>query len=112
MAKALWGCQRGLETMPTYLALHKHRKEGAQSIKQLPKRLEQAKQLADSMDCDVEYYLTNGQFDAAVIVDAPDEQTAKQLALGVTAAGTVTTEFQRAFSELEIEELTKGIPEP
>ncbi|AEN05664.1 GYD family protein [halophilic archaeon DL31] len=98
--------------MPTYLALHKHRKEGAQTIKQLPERVEQAKQLANSMDCDVEFYLTNGQFDAAVIIDAPDEQTAKQLALAVNGTGTVTTEFQRAFHESEIEELTDGIPEP
>lgn len=98
--------------MPTYLALHEHRKEGAQTIKQLSERLEQAEQLADSMDCEFEYYLTNGRFDAAVIVDAPDETTAKQLALGVTASGTVTTEFQRAFDESEVEELTEGIPQP
>lgn len=97
--------------MPTYLALHKHRKEGAQTIKQLPERLEEAERLAQSMDCEFDYYLTNGRFDSAVIVDAPDEKTAKQLALGVTATGTVTTEFQRAFDEMEVEELTEGIPE-
>lgn len=98
--------------MPTYLALHNHRKEGAQTIKQLPERLEQATRLADSMDCEFDYYLTNGHYDSAVVVDAPDEKTAKQLALGVTSTGTVTTEFQRAFHESEIEELTEGIPEP
>ena len=98
--------------MPTYIALHEHRKEGAQSIKQLPERLERAKELARSMDCEVEYYLTNGQYDSAVVVDAPDERTAKQLALGVTSTGTVTTEFQRAFRESELGELVEGIPEP
>jgi uncharacterized protein with GYD domain len=98
--------------MPTYLALHKHRKEAAQTIKQLPEKLEHAKQLAHSMDCDVEYYLTNGQYDSAVIVTAPDEKTAKQLALGVTSEGTVTTEFQRAFHESEVGELVEEIPEP
>jgi uncharacterized protein with GYD domain len=97
--------------MPTYLALHKHRKDGAQEIKQLPERLEEATQLAHSMDCEVEYYLTNGHYDSAVLVDAPDERTAKQLALAVTSIGTVTTEFQRAFHESEIGELTEGIPE-
>lgn len=98
--------------MPTYLALHEHRKEGAQTIKQLPERLEQARELARSMDCEFEYYLTNGRYDSAVVVEAPDERTAKQLALGVTSSGTVTTEFQRAFPESEVEELTEGIPEP
>ncbi|NHN46321.1 GYD domain-containing protein [Halostella sp. JP-L12] len=97
--------------MPTYIAFHEHRKEGAQSIKQLPERLEQAKEIANSMDCDVEYYLTNGRYDSVVVVDAPDERTAKQLALGVTSAGTVSTEFQRAFRESEVEELTEGVPE-
>lgn len=98
--------------MPTYLALHKHNEEGAQSIKQLPERLDQATQLAHSMDCEIEYYLVNGRYDSAVVVDAPDEKTAKQLALGVTSSGTVTTEFQRAFHESEIGELVGGIPEP
>lgn len=98
--------------MSTYLALHKHNEEGAQSIKQLPKRLDQATQLAHSMDCEIEYYLVNGRYDSAVVVDAPDEKTAKQLALGVTSSGTVTTEFQRAFHESEIGELVEGIPEP
>ncbi len=98
--------------MPTYLALHKHTEEGAQTITQLPERLERATQLAHSMDCEVEYYLTNGQYDSAVVVDAPDERTAKQLALSVTSTGTVTTEFQRAFHESELEDLTAGIPEP
>ena len=97
--------------MPTYLALHTHTDDGARSIKQLPERLEQATQLAHSMDCEVEYYLVNGRYDSAVVVDAPDERTAKQLALRVTSTGTVTTEFQRAFHESEIGELAEGIPE-
>lgn len=98
--------------MPTYLALHKHNREGAQTITQLPERLERATQLAHSVDCDVEYYLTNGQYDSAVVIDAPDERTAKQLALSVTSSGTVTTEFQRAFHESEIGNLIDGLPKP
>lgn len=97
--------------MPTYLALHTHNKDGARMINQLPERLERATDLAHSMDCEIEYYLTNGRYDSAVIVDAPDEHTAKQLALGVTSAGTVTTEFQRAFRGPEVDRLVEGIPE-
>lgn len=98
--------------MPTYLALHSHETDGARTIRQLPDRLEGARQLAQSMDCEVEYYLLNGQYDSAVLVDAPDGETAKQLALGVTSTGTVTTEFQRAFPESDLGELVDGIPEP
>lgn len=98
--------------MPTYLALHTHNTEGAQSIKQLPERVERAKKLAGSMDCEVDYYLTNGTYDSAVVVRAPDEKTAKRLALGVTSTGTVTTEFQRVFAESELDDLIEGVPEP
>lgn len=98
-------------TMPTYLALHTHEKEGAQRIKELRERLEGAKQLAHSMDCEVDYYLVNGRFDSAVVIDAPDEQTAKQLELAVTSTGTVQTEFQRAFHDTELDELVGGIPD-
>jgi uncharacterized protein with GYD domain len=98
--------------MPTYLALDRHETDGARTIRQLPERLEEARQLARSMDCEIEYYLLNGQYDSAVIVDAPDGETAKQLALGVTSTGTVTTEFQRAFPESDLEGLVDGIPEP
>ena len=97
--------------MPTYLALHTHEREGAKTIRQLRDRLEGAKQLAHSMDCEVDYYLLNGQYDSAVIVDAPDEQTAKQLELAVTGTGTVSTEFQRAFHDAELDELVAGIPD-
>ena len=97
--------------MPTYLALHGHNEEGAQTIRERPERVEQATQLVCSMDCEVEYYPVDGRYDSAVVIDAPDERTAKQLALGVTSSGTVTTEFQRAFQESEIGELVEGIPE-
>jgi uncharacterized protein with GYD domain len=97
--------------MPTYLALHTHEREGARTIRQLRERLEGAKRLARSMDCEVEYYLLNGQYDSAVVVNAPDEQTAKQLELAVTGTGTVSTEFQRAFHDTELDELVAGIPE-
>ena len=39
------------------------------------------------------------------------EPTAKQLELAVTGTGTVSTEFQRAFHETELDELVAGIPD-
>lgn len=98
--------------MPTYLALHKRTREGAETIKDAPKRLEQAKDLASSMECDIrDFFVTNGQYDVAVLVEAPDALTAKQLAMAVTSEGTVTTEFQRAFTEDEYNDLIAGLPE-
>lgn len=97
--------------MPTYLALHEHTTDGAAAIDEFPDRVEDARDLAASMDCTVEeIFLTNGRYDVAVVVDAPDDVTAKRLATAVTSMGTATTEFQRAFTIEEAAEIVDGLP--
>lgn len=97
--------------MPTYLALHQHTTDGAAAIDDFPDRVEQASGLAASMDCSVEdVYLTNGQYDVVVVVEAPDDLAAKRLAAAVTSMGTATTEFQRAFTVEESAEIVEGLP--
>lgn len=97
--------------MPTYLALHEHTQDGAAAIDEFPERVDDAKELAASMDCTVEdVYLTNGQYDVAVVVEAPDDVAAKRLAAAVTSTGTATTEFQRAFTVEEAAEIVRGLP--
>jgi uncharacterized protein with GYD domain len=98
--------------MPTYLALHEQTRKGPENVRERPERLPEAKELATSMDCRVkDFFLTDGRYDAAVVVEAPDELTAKRLAMAVTSKGTVTTEFVRAFTEDEQSELIAGLPE-
>ena len=98
--------------MPTYLALHKQTQKGAENVRDSPETLAEAKELATSMDCRVkDFFLTNGRYDAAVVVEAPDELTAKRLAMAVTSKGTVTTEFARAFTEDKHSEIIAGLPE-
>lgn len=97
--------------MPTYLALHEHTRDGAAAIDEFPERVERAEGLAESMDCEVrDVYLTNGRYDVAVLVEAPDDVTAKRLAAAVTSMGTATTEFQRAFTVEESAEIVEGLP--
>lgn len=98
--------------MPTYLALHERTQQGAENVREGPERLAEAKELATGMDCRVkDFFLTNGRYDVAVVVEAPDDVTAKQLAMAVTSEGTVTTELVRAFTEDEYLDLVTGIPE-
>jgi uncharacterized protein with GYD domain len=98
--------------MPTYLALHEYTRKGAENLRDGPERLAEAKELATSMDCRVkDFFLTNGRYDVAVVVEAPDETTGKQLAMAVTSEGTVTTEFVRAFTEDEFTDIVTGLPE-
>lgn len=97
--------------MPTYLALHEHTQDGAAAIEEFPDRVERARELAASMDCTVEdVFLTNGRYDVAVVVEAPDDLAAKRLAAAVTSLGTATTEFQRAFTPEETVEIVEGLP--
>ena len=97
--------------MPAYLALHEHTQDGAAAIHDFPDRVERARDLAASMDCTVEdVYLTNGRYDVAVVVEAPNDVTAKRLAAAVTSMGTTTTEFQRAFTPDEAVEIVEGLP--
>ena len=97
--------------MPTYLALHEHTQDGAAAIDDFPERVEGATELADDLGCTVrDVYLTNGRYDVAVVLDAPDDVTAKRLAAAVTSMGTATTEFQRAFTADEAAEIVEGLP--
>lgn len=97
--------------MPKYLALHEHIQDGTGAIEEFPERSERAQELAASMDCKVkDVFLTNGRYDVAVVLEAPDEMTAKRLALAVTSKGTATTEFQRAFTPKESDEIVVGLP--
>lgn len=97
--------------MPTYLALHEHTTDGAAAIDDFPDRVEGASELADEIGCNVrDVFLTNGRYDVAVVLDAPDDVTAKRLAAAVTSLGTATTEFQRAFTVDEAAEIVEGLP--
>lgn len=50
-------------------------------------------------------YLTQGQYDAVTIVDAPDDMTATALALSIGALGNIRTQTLGAFSAADM----KGI---
>lgn len=98
--------------MPTYLALHKLTQKGAENVRDGPEKLAEAKDLATSMDCRVkDFFLTNGRYDVVVVVEAPDDVTAKRLSMAVTSDGRITTELARAFTEDEHSDIVAGLPE-
>jgi uncharacterized protein with GYD domain len=55
-------------------------------------------------------YLTMGQYDAVVIVEAPDDLTVAKLALAGGAQGNLRTETMRAFTEDEIRKIVASLP--
>ena len=51
-----------------------------------------------------------GQYDAVVISEAPNDETATKAALTVMAAGAVRTQTFRAFTEEEYQRLISELP--
>ena len=97
--------------MPTYIHLTSYTADGVQEIAHSPNRLDDAKDLAASMNGEFHgFYLTMGQYDIVAITEFPDDETAAQFALGVAREGAVSTETLKAFPEGEFRDVIAGLP--
>ncbi len=56
-----------------------------------------------------DWYLTMGQYDAVVIIEAPDDETAARIALARNSRGGVRTQTLRAFTEDEYRQLAESL---
>ncbi len=97
--------------MATYIVMLRFTEQGIQTITEGPIRVEAAKQLCRSQGAEVKaYYLVMGQFDAVVILEAPDDQTVAEIGLALGALGNVRTETMRAFTEDEYRKIIAKLP--
>src|SRR3990172_2425905 len=97
--------------MPTYISLLRYTQEGAKNIKESPARLDAAKKLFQSMGGELkQWYLVMGQYDAVVITEGPDDETAARLLLMIGAQGNIHTETFRAFTEDEFRKIIAALP--
>lgn len=97
--------------MATYVSLLKYTQKGAESIKQVPARIDAAKQAAKAAGAEIkQVYLVMGRYDVVAITEAPDDETAAKLALTTAMQGNVQTETLRAFSEAEFRRLVAALP--
>jgi uncharacterized protein with GYD domain len=102
---------KGGSTMAKYISLVKYTAKGVENVKESPKRLDTFKQLCESMGAKVEgFYLTMGQYDIVIIVDAPNAETAAKVILTTGSAGAVKTETLQAFSEDEYRKIISELP--
>ena len=96
--------------MPTYISFLKYTQQGAQNIKDSPKRLDAARKAYQAAGAKLkDFYLVMGRYDAVVIAEAPDEATVAKLALAVGALGSVRTETMRAFTEDEYRKIVASL---
>jgi len=97
--------------MPGYISLMKFTPKGLADLKGSVKRLEEAKATATKMGHKlVGWWATVGEYDAVVIIDAPNDESASLLALATASKGYVTTQTMRAYSEAEWAALTSKLP--
>ena len=103
--------KKGGNAMPTYVSLIRYTQQGIQNMKDSPNRLETAKKMFKEMGGELKsFYLAMGSYDAVVISEGPDDETAARIVLTIGAAGAVRTETFRVFTEDEYRNIIASLP--
>ncbi len=86
--------------MARYIELLNWTEQGVKNIKDSPKRLDAARELAKKMGCEIrDMYMTMGAWDMVVIVEAPNDETIAKFNLTLAMGGNVRTTTLKAFPE-------------
>ncbi|MBI4219986.1 MAG: GYD domain-containing protein [Chloroflexi bacterium] len=97
--------------MPSYLSLINWTEQGIKNVKDSPKRLEDAKRLIMQHGGKlIFFYMTMGQYDLAVLVEAPNDEVMAQVALTLARGGNVRTTTLKAFTEDEYRKIIGSLP--
>lgn len=97
--------------MAKFVMLIRYTDEGVRHFKEFRSRMEHARRGAQELGVRIEsFYLTMGDYDAVVTIDAPDLKTAVRLSLINAANGRIRAVTMPAFSESEAAELADELP--
>src|SRR5450830_733769 len=78
--------------MPTFMMSLNWTDQGIRSIKDSPKRSQAARDLAKKVGVEIKHlYLTSGDSDLVIFVDAPSGDNVAKFALAVSSLGNVRT---------------------
>jgi uncharacterized protein with GYD domain len=96
--------------MPHFVTLIRYTQQGIAKIKESPARLDSARKAAEKAGGKIHaWYLTMGQYDAVIISEFPDDETAAKFMLSVGALGNISTETLKAFNEAEYRRVLGGL---
>ncbi|MCK1469860.1 GYD domain-containing protein [Bradyrhizobium sp. CW10] len=96
--------------MTTYVMLANWTEEGIQKAKDSPRRLDAAKKALKDMSGEIKsFYLTMGDFDMVVILEAPDDAVAARFSLQLGMLGNVRTRTLKAFPEAAYREIINSL---
>jgi uncharacterized protein with GYD domain len=101
---------RGLP-MAKFIMLIRYTDEGVKHFRDFRARMDHARRGASELGVTIDaFYLTMGEYDAVVTIDAPDARTAAKLSLINASNGRVRTITMPAFSEGEAAEIAGELP--
>jgi uncharacterized protein with GYD domain len=96
--------------MPTYLSLLRFTKQGVEKIKDSPSRVDAGKKAFEAAGGKIiGIYGLLGQYDLAILAEAPDDLGIARLSLRLASQGNVRMETMRAFTEDEYRKIISGI---
>lgn len=96
--------------MPTYMTLFHWTQKGIENAKDSPSRLDKARKLVESAGGKMHaFYMTMGQYDGAVIVEAPNDEAVAKVMLTIGGQGGIRSETFRAFTEDEYRKITGSL---
>ena len=88
--------------MSTYFILLNWTDQGIKNVKDSPKRLDAVKKAVKGIGGEVKaFYMLQGVYDLALILEAPNDEALAKLLLKVGAAGNVRTTTMKAYPEAE-----------
>jgi uncharacterized protein with GYD domain len=94
--------ETGGNIMPKYISLLNWTAEGIKAVKDSPKRLDAAKELARQAGGSIDaFYMTLGQYDMVAIMDAPNDEAAASFSLRLAGTGALRTTTLKAFAEAD-----------
>ncbi len=97
--------------MARYLLLSRFTEQGIHTIKDGAARLDAAKQTFQGLGAEIkDFYLTLGEYDAALVIEAPDDETVAKASLAIGSLGNVRIETLRAFTEEEYRQIVGSLP--
>jgi len=96
--------------MPHYVMLLRYTQQGIAKVKDSPTRLDAARKAAEAAGGKIHsWYLTMGRYDAVIVAEFPDDETCARFALSTGAAGNVTTQTMKAFTEPEYRKIISSL---
>ncbi|TLZ58023.1 MAG: GYD domain-containing protein [Methanobacteriota archaeon] len=87
--------------MPHYFVLGNWTDQGVRNVRESPKRIDAAKDLASKLGGRFEVYLTMGQYDFVGVGEMPNDEAVMQFALQIGSQGNARTTTLKAWTQGE-----------